>query len=612
MPLTEIIQRLIYLLEMGAGSRFVRVALVVLLFTLRCLWLDLRDYRNLSVPQAMDQAQVARNVAAGRGFTTDCVTPFSIYLVREWNEAKAGGQTAMPGADFARLQHGHPDLANAPGYPLFLAGWMKVLPFNHQMEFTKSFWSEAGHFARDKSDVIIATLNQLLLGLVIWQSFSLARKLFDPEVAWLTAILVFGCECLWNFSYSGLPTLLLMVIFLELTRRLVWFEEAARAEAPAHVKLMVMAVVAGLLAGVGGLTQYAFGWVILPVVVFLLGTGGVRRRAYAAAAGVAFVVVLTPWLVRNYLVCGLPFGTAGFAILEGTVLFPGFQLQQSLHPDLSAAWQVKLYLHKFWPNFGTILVHDWPLLGGSWVTMLFFAGLLLPFRGPPVRRLRYFLLMCLAVFTVVEALGRTEWTSQAPVINGENLLVLLVPLVIMYGTVFFFTFVQQFEVPLPENQLVVRYLIAAAFVLFMCLPAVGKRFADKTNPLAFPPYYPPEIQTAAGWMKPNELVMSDVPWAVAWYGERQCVWLTLNTGDDFYAVNDFLKPVAALYLTSETLDVKLLSDCLRTPPDSWGNFVLKKTTTGESTFPLRVSPVSGVIKSGIFVTDRPRWLDTAP
>jgi hypothetical protein len=154
--------------------------------------------------------------------------------------------------------------------------------------------------------------------------------------------------------------------------------------------------------------------------------------------------------------------------------------------------------------------------------------------------------------------------------------------------------------------------VAVVFVLVMCLPAVGKRFADRTNPLAFPPYYPPEIQLAAGWMKPGELMMSDVPWAVAWYGDRQCVWLTLNAADDFYAVNDFLKPVQALYLTSQMMDMKLFSDCLRTPPDSWGNFALKMTTAGVHNFPLRSSPPGWMIESGVFLTDRPRWLDSAP
>jgi len=310
--------------------------------------------------------------------------------------------------------------------------------------------------------------------------------------------------------------------------------------------------------------------------------------------------------------CGLPFGTAGLKMLEGTDMFPGLLLERSLHPDLKLAWQVRPYLHKFWPNCGDLLQHGWPLLGGSWVTMLFFAGLLTNYRSQPALRMRFFLLMCLGVFTAVEALGRTDWSTQAPVVNGENLLVLLVPLVILYGTVFFMTFLEQLDVPLPEYQLVIRYSAAAVFVLVMCLPAVGKRFADRTNPLAYPPYYPPEIQLAAGWMKPGELMMSDVPWAVAWYGDRQCVWQTLNAADDFYAVNDFLKPVQALYLTSQAMDVKLFSDCLQTPADSWGNFALKLSTVGIHNFPLRTSPPGGMIESGVFLTDRPRWLDSAP
>jgi len=612
MPLTELIQRCIYLLEVGAGSRVVRVTLVVLLFALHCLWMDLRDYRNLARPEAMDQAQVARNLAAGRGYTTEYIRPLSIYLVQQWNQSLVAGQPADPKSDFARLQTGHPDLANAPVYPLFLAGWMKVLPFSHTMEFEKPFWSDGGHFARDKSDVFIATINQLLLGLIIWQSFCLARKIFDPEVAWMTAAMMYGCECLWDFSYSGLPTLLLMVIFLELARWLAVFEEAARAETPNHNRLMVLAVVTGLLAGVGGLTHYGFGVIIVPVMGFLLLTGGVRHRVYAVAAGAAFLVVLAPWVVRNCLVCGLPFGTAGLAMLEGTQYFPGTQLERALHPNLILAWQIKPYWHKFWPNFGAILQQDWPRLGGSWATMLFFAGLCIGFRSLAVRRLRLFAVMCLGVFTVVEALGATEWTKSPAMVNGDNLLVLLVPLVIMYGTVFFLTCLEQLNIPLPEYQVLLRYLAIMGFVLVMSLPAVGKRFAEKTSPLAYPPYYPPEIQTTAEWMKPGELMMSDVPWAVAWYGDRQCVALTLNSTDDFYALNDFIKPVQALYLTAETMDAKLISECLRTPANSWGNFSLRVTTTGEKGFPLRVTSPTGLLKSGIFLTDRARWLDNEP
>ena len=56
----------------------------------------------------------------------------------------------------------------------------------------------------------------MLLLVVVVLTFFLARKLFDTNVAWLSAILVLGCELLWRFSVSGLSTMLLMIIFFGL------------------------------------------------------------------------------------------------------------------------------------------------------------------------------------------------------------------------------------------------------------------------------------------------------------------------------------------------------------------------------------------------------------
>ena len=53
--------------------------------------------------------------------------------------------------------------------------------------------------------------------------------------------------------------------------------------------------------------------------------------------------------------------------------------------------------------------------------------------------MRYFLLMCLGMFIVVQALGQTQLSDESPDVNSENLLVLLAPLVFIYGVSFFFT-----------------------------------------------------------------------------------------------------------------------------------------------------------------------------
>ena len=111
-------------------------------------------------------------------------------------------------------------------------------------------------------------------------------------------------------------------------------------------------------------------------------------------------------------------------------------------------------------------------------------------------------------------------------------------------------------------------------------------------------------------MHGNELMMSDVPWAVAWYGQRQSILLTVDAQDQFFAVNDYVKPVSGLYLTMQTMDGKLVSDCFRRGKDSWGSFVLGVLTQNKTptNFPLHHSPVgSASIMSGLFLTDADRW-----
>jgi hypothetical protein len=318
------------------------------------------------------------------------------------------------------------------------------------------------------------------------------------------------------------------------------------------------------------------------------------------------VVVLIPWVIRNYAVSGTPFGTAGFAIVEGTGLLPRFQLERSLHPDFTHALWFKLYTMKLLANANDILANDLPKLGGSWASLLFLAGLLLGFRGTATRRMRYFLLMCLGTFIVVQALGRTQLSDESPEVNSENLLVLLVPLVFCYGVSFFFTFLGQMKLVVLQ----LRYAVIAVFAVLSCLPMIFMFMLPKGSPVVYPPYYPPDIQQTAAWMKENELMMSDVPWAVAWYGRHQCVWLTLNAQDEFFAINDDfnLKPVLALYLTPKTMDGKFVSDMVHSGEHSWGSFIAVGVLQNQipQGFPLRNAP-TGFLPDRLFLTDRDRW-----
>ena len=609
MPLRELIQKLIHMSEVGAGSRYLRFLVLGLAVVGLALVYNLRAYRNLATQEAMDSAQLARNIADGKGYTTLFIRPFSLYLVQSHNQAKHAAAPATTNLDFAQIKFNpHPDLANPPVYPVVLAGLMTVRSFRYPVELMKPFWSDNSHFWRYQPDFQIAVFNEVLLLVVVVLTFFLARKLFDVNVAWLAALLTIGCELLWQFSVSGLSTLLLMVIFLGLTWCVLRIEEMVREPQPRPNWLLGLALASGVLTGVGALTRYAFGWTIIPVALFLFFFSGQRRVLHTLAALGAFVVVLIPWVIRNYAVSGTPFGTAGFAIVEGTGLFPRFQLERSVHPDLTHALWLKLYVTKLLGNAHDILVNDLPRLGGSWASILFLAGLLLGFRGMAVRRMRYFLLMCLGTFIVVQALGQTQLSNESPEVNSENLLVLLVPLVFCYGVSFFFTFLEQMKLPVLQ----LRYAVIAVFAALSCLPMIFTLLSPKVSPVVYPPYYPPDIQNTAGWMKENELMMSDVPWAVAWYGRHQCVWLTLNAQDDFFAINDYLKPVQALYLTPGTMDGKFVSELLRSGEHSWGSFIALGVLQNQipQGFPLRNAP-TGFLPDRLFLTDRERW-KTAP
>ena len=600
---SQFIQMLIHKLEVGAGSRYLRILALGLGVVALAFLYDIRAYRNLAAPEAMDAAQLARNLSEGKGYTTLFIRPFSLYLVQNHNQAKMPFALTNANVDFAQIKTAHPDLANPPVYPLVLAGLMKVLPFQYAVNLKKPFWTNNGGFWRYQPDFFIAIFNQVLLLIVVVLTFFLAKNLFDSNVARLSAILVLGCELLWQFSASGLSTMLLLLVFLTLTLFLLEIERSARDSKPRAGRLFGLAVAVGILTGIGALTRYAFGWTIIPVALFLLLFSGQKSLLHMFAALAAFALVLAPWIIRNELVSGTAFGTAGYAMVEGTFVFPRFQLERSIHPELTQAMWLKPYLQKLSGNARGILTGDLLKSGATWAGVLFFAGLFMGFRSTGARRVRYFLLMCLGVFIVVQSLGRTQLSEMTPEINSENLLVLLVPLVFIFGASFFFTLLEQMTLPLRQ----LRYVVIGGFVALCCLPLIFA-LTSQAVPVVYPPYFPPEIQKTANWMKPDELMMSDVPWAVAWYGQRQCVWLTLDAQTDFYAVNDYLKPVQALYLTPQTMDGKYVSEWMEAGTNSWGNFILQTLTDKRvpDKFPLLAAP-PGFFPERLFLTDRERW-----
>ena len=590
-----------------------QVVFVVLLTVFIVLCYNWRAYRNMGTQEAMDAAQVGRNIAEGRGFSTQFIRPFSIYLIKAHNQTRMIASETNARPDYAQLKDNrHPDLANPPVYPLVLGTLMKVAPFKHQVNVKDAFWSTAARvptptnprqFWRYQPDFFIAIFNQALLIAVAVMTFFLAKRLFDVTVGSLSFILVLCCDQLWQFSVSGLSTLLLMVISMGLVWCLVWIESEEREPVWGHRAQTFLAIAIGLLLGIGMMTRYSFGWLVIPVLVYLGFFCAIRRNQILVVVASVFLVVITPWIARNVVVSGTPFGTAGYALVDGTIMFPENRLERSLEPEFGSIG-LKPFLFKFSSNAKQMLQNELPKLGGSWVSALFLAGLLLTYRSPALMRLRYFILAGMVVFFIVQALGRTQLSEDSPTFNSENLLVLFVPVIFIYGVGLFIALLDQISLKIRE----MRLFIIGVFGVLMCLPMVFIFLPPKTVPLVYPPYYPPAIQQTCNWMKPNELMMSDIPWAMAWYGNRQCLWLTQNAESQFYAVHDFIKPVKGLYLTPQTTDSKFLSQWVRAGEHSWASFVLEfiiRRQVGDK-FPLRRAP-DGFAPEQLFLSDYDRW-----
>lgn len=583
------LQELIHSLEEGAGARAMKWVGFIAAFLVLAVAYDMRGWRNFSSPEAMDAAQVARNLAEGRGFTTQFIRPASLYLLG--NQSGAGS-----------LTNAHPDLANAPAWPALLAGAMRVLPLRHAIpadDTTHTFQPE----------LAIAWVNQGLFLVALLLAWRLGRRLFDPLVAWLSTAVLLGADLLWRFSVSGLPTMLALVLLLLLATLLVAAERGGREAKWGAARLYLAAFLAGTLAGALGLTRYGLAVLVLPVMFFFNICFNPRGLGLGLAALVGFGAVMTPWLMRNHALSGRLFGTAGLAVYQTTDRFPADRLERLLNPENDITHedlrQVGLdeLLYKLGDRLPGVLQNDLPRLGGSWVTGLFLAALLVPFRNPSLARLRLFTLMCLPFLVVVQALGQTRFTTLAPDVNGENLLVVLAPLVFILGVGMFAVLLDQLELPPFAG----RGIVIGLFLLVACAPMLFALGRTPRSPMAYPPYHPQVIQERAGWLGERDLLMSDMPWAVAWYGRRDCVWLPANVAEGFHAVNS-IRPVNALYLTALTLDQRLVSELLEGEDRIWGDFAANAVVRREipDNFPLKFAFAEG-FPHQLFLADRERW-----
>jgi hypothetical protein len=525
-------QEWIHWLESGGGARWILMGALLfcgLGITLVVSW---RQFHGASSEATLAQADMGRQIALGRGFTTNVNYPQAVAFLRERGLRFS---SSVP----------YPEVYQAPLYPVVIAAALRLLPHSLRTALFAAAPAPPYGFA---ADYFLLALNLLLFAAAIWLSFDLGRRMFGAPAGWLSALGLFVAVPVWQQVVAVNGTALMMVLVLAAFQAW-WRAESAENSGRAAVATAVLGALCGLLF----LAEYSAGSLIFVAAAgtaLRFGRAG-RWKSLGLLVG-CFVLVCSPWVARNMAVTGLPVGLAyqNIALKAGDSTAEPAIFRATLSPKLPSLDLNKLS-NKFLSTIQeTIRTRAWS--GGSmWFTAFFAAGWLYVFKSAPVNRLRWLFAISLVVLV----------GSQAAFNSGESerlAVVWLAPLVIVFGAGFFFVLVS-------SNALLGSWprLCAGVLIALQALPLAHDALDPRWLHFQYPPYFPQLFQGMRRQMEVSDAagrfgLMADVPAGLAWYGQTR-VWAQPAALRDFYAVQ-VEQPTGELLLTPRTLDRPFFSD----------------------------------------------------
>ncbi|HEY5704894.1 MAG TPA: hypothetical protein VIS96_04905 [Terrimicrobiaceae bacterium] len=562
------VQSAVHSLDQGRFGALIKAAMFASLIVALSLLYLFVQFRGLSTAGAMDQAQIARHLAEGKGFTTDYVRPLALSIVQK--------QTKKDQVDVSLF----PDFFQSPLHPWVSSLGLRLIQGNWKMDLTEIVY---------RGDRIVAAVSMLffLLSVAVWY-FVLAR-LFDGRLALLGCAAVLLTDLMWQFSLSGLPQMLALFLLSLATLATLLAMESKPALGLSIGWLIGAGACLGLMTLAHGLAVWIFfGWLIFVCLYFP------RRGVAAAAALAAYLFVVAPWLVRNYQVCGNPFGIASYgaffnadpeqSFLRGSEInteASGTSLQGKARVRLSQ--QVEMI-------FG--------YLGMNFVAAAFFLALFHPFRNQRTQSFKW----CVLLMWTFAVLGMSLYHPSG-IVSENQFHVLFIPLFIGYGMAFLFVLWNRLDL---RSALLRTIFICALF--FVCaIPMLLTLLAGQKSPINWPPYVPPYIAIMRDWFKEDEMICSDMPWATAWYAQRSSLLLPESIRS-FNLMHDYrhtVQPIRGLYLTPLTGDQPLFSGIYKGVYKEWATLITRPPQVRG--FPLPAFAALPIDGQCIIFSDHPRW-----
>jgi hypothetical protein len=599
------IQEFVHRLEEGGMVKWVKLALLVsaICFMIGMWFFDVtipiisqapNGFRGLSHEKAIEQAQIAREIMRGNGFSTKVIRPAALW------------QLEQHGRDFPLDRT--PDTYHAP-LPPFINAWVfkgtdavnRLLrsmsgqfPFLSRFIYDETMTKTGILFAYDK---IIAFTQLVFFLLAVLVSYFTAIRLFDERLAVLGMGLLLLCQDFWDFAMSGLPQMLMLLLFSGGMHTLLRAIEAKCAEQSPRKWIVATGVLFSLLALTHGLTIWIFAGLMVFALIYFRPLG----RDAAILLGI-FALFYGPWMARNYAVCGSPVGIGWYSGLA-EVRASESQVMRSMELPLDDVTP-RIYRRKIQAEILNQMSQIYNLLGKVLTAPIFFVALLHPFKRKETADLRWAILI-LWVFAVfgMAVFGLTEKSG----VHANDLHVLFIPLMSFYGLGFLLVMWTRLEI---RGEFFRRCLLAGIYFI-SALPFLDN-FLDMIGPpkgrVQWPPYIPPYIAIMAEWTQPNEIIMSDMPWGVAWYADRKSLWLPM-TLKAYIRLNDYnqLKgEIVGLYLTPVSGNAAFIAEISKGEYREWAAFIMRMANLKE--FPLHAVTPMPMGDECVLYMDRARWI----
>ncbi len=462
-------------------------------------------FRGLNSPQAMDQAQIAREIARGNGFTTKFIRPIA------YEQAKEHQQHTVPFVGFQDTYH-------SPLNPLLNAAVLKLIGADDAKQ-----WKMGENEMVFPLDRVIATVSTLCFLMAIGVSYLLISRVFDAKIAGVTAILMLLCETFWNYALSGLPQMLMLLLFscaLYFVYRAV--EDASEGRIP-----FAPAIIAGVFFTLLALTHYLTVWIALGYIIFA-GIALRPRGVVGATLLVTLLLAMVFVMIRNAGISGTPFGTAFLNLYNGIgggnedFVMRSNNLDQ--HPLIGGSILSSIIRTTLLQTTNII-----PFLGGIIVAPLFLLSLMHPFRRPSIANFRWAILIMFAV----SALGLSIYGVSTEKLDPNQTHLLFAPIMTAYGLAFLSILWSKLpvvtSVRMLQNVHHIAIIAICGLPLLIGLPTkfrIGMDRKDRGGIPHWPPYYAPALNLGlSSWLTDKQICFSDQPWAVAWYADRMSIWI---------------------------------------------------------------------------------------